>query len=269
MLSPAIFLDRDGTLIEQVHHLSKVEDVKVYDFTREALQLLTGHGYRCVIVTNQSAIGRGLLNEAGLNAIHEEMLRQLGQDDLVHGIYYCPLMPISGDPTVIENIDRKPGPGMLQRAARELNLDLERSWMIGDAISDILAGRNAGCRGTVLVRTGYGRKTELESEQVASCKLQGEQHNQQPATRNPQLADSHSSLLPTSGGEGGRRPDEGGDHRFEDKVAGCTLQVEDETKELPRLRNFATPQLAFCPAIDYVADNLLAAARLIVELDQS
>ena len=184
--TPAIFLDRDGTVIEQVHHLSKVEEVTVFPFAREALQLLTEQGFRCVIVTNQSAIGRGLLNEKGLSAIHEEMLRQLGQDDLIHGIYFCPLMPTSGDPTIVESIDRKPGPGMLQRAAVELDLDLERSWMIGDAISDMLAGRNARCRGTVLVRTGYGRKTELEHAgeklQVARCRLQvGEEKELQVA----------------------------------------------------------------------------------------
>ena len=201
MLSPAIFLDRDGTVIEQVHHLSRVEDVAVYDFTREALQLLNDRGFKCVIVTNQSAIGRGLLDETGLQKIHEEMLRQLGKDSqLIHGIYFCPLMPVSGDPRIVEADDRKPGPGMLQRAARELGLDLEQSWMIGDAISDILAGRNAGCQGTVLVRTGYGRKTELER---AGDKLQ---------------------------------------------VAGCSLPVGEP--------------------IEYVADNLLDAARHIVELDQ-
>jgi len=248
-LYPAIFLDRDGTLIEQVHHLCKVEEVAVFPFAREALQLLTGQGFRCVIVTNQSAMGRGLLDEAGLNAIHEEMLRQLGQYNLIHGIYYCPLMPVSGDPRIVESEDRKPGPGMLRRAAQELDLDLDKSWMIGDAISDILAGHNAGCRGTVLVRTGYGKKTELESLEVASCKLQVAQDNRQLATRIPQLVDSHVSILPTPRGEGGRRPDEGGDRRFKDKVAGCTLQVAE--------------------TIDYVADDLMAAARLIVQLDQS
>lgn len=161
IVAPAVFLDRDGTVIEQVHHLSRVEDVAVYDFTREAIRLLNDRGFRCVIVTNQSAIGRGLLDESGLQKIHNEMLRQLGNEStLIHGIYFCPLMPVASDPRVVESLDRKPGPGMLQRASRDLNLCLERSWMVGDAISDMLAGRNAGCQGTVLVRTGYGAKTE-------------------------------------------------------------------------------------------------------------
>ena len=76
------------------------------------------------------------------------------------GFYFCPLMPKVEDPRVIEHPDRKPGPGMLQRAARELGLDLARSFMVGDTISDMLAGRNAGCRGTILVRTGYGTRVE-------------------------------------------------------------------------------------------------------------
>lgn len=164
--SPAIFLDRDGTIIEQVHHLSRVDDVRVYDFAREALELFTVAGFRLVIVTNQSAIGRGLLTESGLSAIHDEMLRQLGGESLFAGIYHCPTVPHSDDRTIIEDPDRKPGPGMLLRAAGEHDLDLSRSWMIGDSLSDILAGINAGCRGTVLVRTGYGTRTQESHDAV-------------------------------------------------------------------------------------------------------
>ena len=159
-LAPAVFLDRDGTVIEQVHHLSRVEDVRVYDFAATALRLFHEQGFRIVVVTNQSAIDRGLLDESGLDEIHAEMSRQLGAAAaLIDGIYHCPLKPAIKDPTVVESPDRKPGPGMLQRASRDLGLDLSRSWMVGDAISDILAGRNAGCCGTILVQTGYGDRT--------------------------------------------------------------------------------------------------------------
>jgi D-glycero-D-manno-heptose 1,7-bisphosphate phosphatase len=72
----------------------------------------------------------------------------------VEGVYYCPLAPSGDDPTAVEHLDRKPGPGMLLRAARDLDLDLAASWMVGDTISDVLAGVNAGCRGNILVRTG-------------------------------------------------------------------------------------------------------------------
>lgn len=160
-MKPAVFLDRDGTIIEQVHHLSRVEDVAVYPFAAESLRTLNGLGYQCVIVTNQSAVGRGLLDEQELALIHEEMKRQLGAEaDLIRGIYYSTAVPVSGNPRVIEQHDRKPGPGMLLQAADDLALDVAKSWMIGDAISDVLAGYNAGCRGTVLVQTGYGAKTD-------------------------------------------------------------------------------------------------------------
>jgi D-glycero-D-manno-heptose 1,7-bisphosphate phosphatase len=79
----------------------------------------------------------------------------------VDGFYFCPEKPLQEDPTVIEHPDRKPGPGMLLRAAAELELDLGKSWMVGDTISDMLAGKNAGCRATVLVRTGYGKRVEV------------------------------------------------------------------------------------------------------------
>ncbi len=157
-MRPAIFLDRDGTIIEQVHHLNRVEDVAVYPFAADALREFQAAGFATVIVTNQSAIGRGLLDEAGLEQIHDEMFRQLGSRQCIDRIYYSTSVPVSGDPRVVEDAWRKPGPGMLERAAEELGIELNESWMIGDAISDMLAGRNAGCRGTVLVRTGYGHR---------------------------------------------------------------------------------------------------------------
>ncbi len=100
------------------------------------------------MVTNQSGLGRGLFTEADLTAIHEEMYRQLRLGGaIIDGLYYCPVVPAVSDKTVIEHPDRKPGPGMLLRAEREMQLDLTKSWMIGDSASDILAGRNAGAAG--------------------------------------------------------------------------------------------------------------------------
>lgn len=153
----AVFLDRDGTLIELVHHLTDPADVRLIPGAAEAVRALRAAGYRVVVVTNQSVIGRGLLTEAGLRQVHAEMARQLAAGGAeVDGIYFCPLAPRVKDPTVIEDEMRKPGPGMLRRAAREMGLDLAASWMVGDTVSDMLAGRNAGCR-TVLVETGYGQ----------------------------------------------------------------------------------------------------------------
>lgn len=158
-MRPAVFLDRDGTMIEQVHHLHRVEDVRVYPFTAEALRLLKEAGFATVVVTNQSVVGRGLLTLDGLAAIHEEMLRQLGNAELIDGIYFSTSVPSVADRTVVDDPDRKPAPGLLLRAAAELDLELKESWMVGDMVSDLLAGKNAGCRGSILVKTGYGEET--------------------------------------------------------------------------------------------------------------
>lgn len=160
-MKPAVFLDRDGTLIDLVHHLVDPGDVRLLPRAGEAVRELRRRGYACVVVSNQSAIGRGLLTAEGLTEVHAELLRQLATHEAaLDGFYFCPVKPEVSDPTVIEHPDRKPGPGMLKRAASELDLDLAQSWMIGDTLSDLLAGRNAGCKGTILVRTGYGKKTD-------------------------------------------------------------------------------------------------------------
>ena len=152
----AAFLDRDGTVIELVHHLTDPADVRLIPGAGAAVRDLRAAGWKVVIITNQSVIGRGKLTVDGLGQVHARMRALLAEHDAdVDGIYCCPLAPTSKDPTVIEDVMRKPGPGMLHRAAEEMGLDLARSWMVGDTVSDMLAGRNAGCR-TLLVGTGYG-----------------------------------------------------------------------------------------------------------------
>jgi D-glycero-D-manno-heptose 1,7-bisphosphate phosphatase len=154
---PAVFLDRDGTIIEEVHYLSDPGRVRLLPRTAEALRRLHAAGFARVVVTNQSAIGRGMISEERLHQIHHEMNRQLAAEGTaVDVIYFCPEVPAGDDRSVIEHGDRKPGPGMLIRAAEELGLDLGASWMVGDMLSDILAGINARCRGSILVRSGKG-----------------------------------------------------------------------------------------------------------------
>lgn len=155
-MTPAAFLDRDGTIIDLVHHLNDPADVRLIDGAGAAIARLRAAGWPVVIITNQSVIGRGKLTVEGLGDVHAEMNRQLAEHGAaVDGIYFCPLAPTIKDPTVIEDPMRKPGPGMLDQAAREMDLDLPNSWMVGDTVSDMLAGRNAGCH-TLLVHTGYG-----------------------------------------------------------------------------------------------------------------
>jgi D-glycero-D-manno-heptose 1,7-bisphosphate phosphatase len=155
---PAVFLDRDGTLIKLVHHLTSPSDVRLIRGAAGAVARLRAAGYATVIVTNQSVIGRGMLTEDGLARVHEEMQARLAREEAaIDHLYFCPTAPVTKDPTVIEDPMRKPGPGMLLAAARDHALDLSASWMVGDTVSDMLAGRHAGCR-TILVRTGYGAR---------------------------------------------------------------------------------------------------------------
>ena len=150
----AVFLDRDGTLIEHVPYLSDPALVRVLPGVAEALKRLRRAGFALVLVTNQSAIGRGMLTEERLHQIHHELSRQLAASGAtIDQIYYCPDAPVGEDRTVVENSDRKPGPGMLLRAASDLNLELSACWMVGDLISDVLAGFNAGCK-SILVQSG-------------------------------------------------------------------------------------------------------------------
>jgi histidinol-phosphate phosphatase family protein len=154
---PAVFLDRDGTLIEHVHDLSDPAEVRLLPGVTGALRRLQRAGFACVVVTNQPAVGRGRITEAQVREVHDEMGRQLAAEGAaVDAVYFCPEAPAGSDPTVVEHVDRKPGPGMLLRAAGDLGLDLGASWMVGDTVRDVLAGVNARCLGSVLVRTGKG-----------------------------------------------------------------------------------------------------------------
>jgi D-glycero-D-manno-heptose 1,7-bisphosphate phosphatase len=163
---PAVFLDRDGTVIEQVHYLSDPSKVRLLPDVGQALRRLQDAGFALVVITNQSAIGRGWITVEQYQAVNDEMNRQLLAEGVaLDGIYYCPEAPTGEDRTAITHADRKPGPGMLLRAAEELGLDLSRSWMIGDMISDVLAGINAGCQGSFLVETGK-KMTEDETRAV-------------------------------------------------------------------------------------------------------
>ena len=167
---PAVFLDRDGTLIEQVHYLSDPERVRLLPGAGEALRKLRDAGFACVLVTNQSAIGRGMFDEGQLHRIHDELHRQLDANGTaLDAIYFCPEAPTSDNRTVIEHGDRKPGPGMLLRAAQEMGINLDASWMVGDMVSDVLAGIHARCRGSILVRTGHGLSQESAVKNVACC----------------------------------------------------------------------------------------------------
>jgi len=144
---PAVFVDRDGTLIEEVNFLSRVEDLRLFEFTAEAVSGLKRAGFLVIVVTNQSGIGRGLFSEAAMHSIHDQIQRLL--PDQIDAFYFCPHLPDDGCEC------RKPRSGMIDTASSDFDIDLSRSWIIGDKRLDVETGFNAGLR-TALVKTGYG-----------------------------------------------------------------------------------------------------------------
>jgi D-glycero-D-manno-heptose 1,7-bisphosphate phosphatase len=153
----AVFLDRDGTIIEEVGYLDRIERLRLFPETVDALRALQRAGLRLIIATNQSGIAQGLFTESFVRDLHRHLTAQLARGGVrLDGIYYCPHHP---EAKLAEYraacTCRKPASGLLQQAAREHDLDLAQSYMIGDRWRDLIAGQATGTAG-VLVRTGYG-----------------------------------------------------------------------------------------------------------------
>ena len=156
----AIFIDRDGTINEDLGYISTPEDLIVYPWVAEAVRLINEAGLKAIVVTNQSGIARGSCTEDDLRRIHDRMTSELWREGArIDAVYYCPHHPDYGDERYRRECQcRKPQPGMLRAAAREHDIDLGRSWVIGDKASDINLASAAGARGA-LVLTGYGGET--------------------------------------------------------------------------------------------------------------
>jgi D-glycero-D-manno-heptose 1,7-bisphosphate phosphatase len=154
-LSPAVFLDRDGTVIHDADYCSDPKRVQVFPGAAEALQRLRAKGFRLFVITNQSGIGRGFFTVDQYRAVEKETLRQLGQG-LIDATYFCPDVP--GQPSQC----RKPAPGMVLQAMREHHLDPARSFFIGDKEIDVECAHNAGVR-AIRVRTGFDKMTDGSS----------------------------------------------------------------------------------------------------------
>jgi D-glycero-D-manno-heptose 1,7-bisphosphate phosphatase len=160
-MPPAVFLDRDGTLIEEAGYLDRIERLVCFPYSVDAVRLLNRAGLAVVIVTNQAGVARGIFPESFVAEAHAHLRDRLAAGGArVDAIYYCPHHPdgtVDGYRRACEC--RKPGDGMLRSAAADLGLDLARSVVVGDRWHDVQAGVRAGTR-TVLVRTGYGRTEE-------------------------------------------------------------------------------------------------------------
>jgi D-glycero-D-manno-heptose 1,7-bisphosphate phosphatase len=157
---PAIFLDRDGTINEDTGYVSSPGELIIYPYAAEAVRLINEAGLKVIVITNQSGIARRLYTEDALDAIHNRMIEELARAGAhIDAIYYCPHHPRIGDERYRKACDcRKPATGMLLSAAREHDIELSSSYVIGDKSSDINLATNAGAKG-VLVLSGYGRET--------------------------------------------------------------------------------------------------------------
>ncbi len=156
----ALFLDRDGVIVEEMGYLGRSEDVRLIPGASEAIARANGLDVPVVVVTNQAGIGRGHYDWSGFESVNRQMSRQLAEEGAwLDAIFACAFHPDALPPyQAVDHFGRKPEPGMLLRAARDMMIDLPASWIIGDTVSDILAGRRAQLKGAVLVLTGYGAR---------------------------------------------------------------------------------------------------------------
>jgi len=156
---PAVFLDRDGTMIEEVGYLDRREDVRWFPWTVDAIRLLKRAGYLVCVVSNQGGIGLGLFDETFVRDMHASLdatLREAGA--VVDGWFFCPHHPDAVIPELkTPCVCRKPGRGMIDEAQARLDIDLARSWVVGDRDVDVLMAQTVGARG-ILVRTGHGER---------------------------------------------------------------------------------------------------------------
>ena len=157
VMHPAIFLDRDGVIIEnRSNYIRSWEDVAIFPQAVSALARVRSSPHKIVVITNQSAVGRGIISLQEAEAINRRLVLELESSGCrVDGVFMCPHAPET------QFACRKPQPGLILQAVQSLSLDVLRSWMIGDAWSDLQAGQSAGIRQNVLVRTGRGQEQSL------------------------------------------------------------------------------------------------------------
>lgn len=165
----AIFLDRDGTINKYVGYLRTPEQFELLEGVGEAIRKINFSGYLAIVVTNQPVIARGEVTVDGLQQIHNKMETMLGKEGAyLDGVYYCPHHPDKGFAGEVEELKivcecRKPKAGLLLQAAKDFNIDLSQSWMIGDSENDVLAGKNAGCKTALIGETDYGQNLQVTS----------------------------------------------------------------------------------------------------------
>ena len=153
----AVFIDRDGTVSEEVGYVNHPSRYRVFPYSAEAVRLLNDAGWLAVLVTNQAGVARGYFAEGMIAAVHDLLRQELGRGGArLDAAYYCPHHPSVGEPPYRADCDcRKPRPGLIRRAAEELGIELSESWTVGDRYGDVELARNAGTR-SAFVLSGYG-----------------------------------------------------------------------------------------------------------------
>jgi len=164
----AVFADRDGTLIEEIGYLSDPSQIKLIKGAAEGVKLLNDAGITVVIVTNQSGVARGMFPEEKVFETNDALVEMLASHGArIDAIYFCPHHPTEGEPSYRMDCEcRKPRPGLVFRAAEDLDIDVSSSFVIGDKDSDIELAANGGCAAAVLVLTGYGPQQQSRSKAI-------------------------------------------------------------------------------------------------------
>ncbi|HID37900.1 MAG TPA: D-glycero-beta-D-manno-heptose 1,7-bisphosphate 7-phosphatase [Calditrichaeota bacterium] len=157
-MNKAVFLDRDGTINEEMGYINHISRFKIFEFVPEAIRILNKCGYKVIVVTNQSGVARGYFDEQLVKKVHKKLLDTVELAGArIDAIYYCPHHPKEGEPPYrIDCECRKPKTGMIQKATKAFKLDIGGSFMIGDRYKDVEFGRKADLR-TIMVLTGYGK----------------------------------------------------------------------------------------------------------------
>ena len=165
MKRKAVFLDRDGTINRDVGYPDSYTKIDIFPYSYEAVEAIKKAGFLAVVITNQSGVGRGLIEEDDLKEIHVKMREAFARHGVTFdGIYYCPHYHLSENPAYrLECACRKPNPGMAEQAAADLDIDTSQSYMIGDKVEDILFGLGIKAR-SILVLTGSGRESQIQLE---------------------------------------------------------------------------------------------------------
>lgn len=158
MKRPAVFIDRDGTISEEVGYVNHPSRFRLFPYSAEAIRILNDSGWLAIVVTNQAGVARGYFSEDVIRKIHQQLVSALHAESArLDAIYYCAHHPSVGEPPYRLDCDcRKPKPGLIEQAGRDFEIDMAASWIAGDRYSDVELARNAGLR-SAFVLSGYGR----------------------------------------------------------------------------------------------------------------